>query len=551
MLNYKSIKLILLWLVCFLLVITGWSVTTDTTEMMFKTRPISSLSDSVGKNINWDAQFSNGLLQVMEGNYVGAESTYQQILNAASDDSTKARALLCFGELYQHYANDLPKAQTIYQELISKYPGTKFAESGLFNLGLVNFHERKFEEAFSYFSTYSVKYPDGRYVDNARFMSNEAASRLGISPNRSNPTLIVHSGVIPQVEGFKVRIALKQGITSVAITSEGEYTLWDGDNNKKLKSINAWNSIRISQGRNGWYFGSSELECRKLIINPEKDSPISVDGEPYRGQIQLVRNGNGFTVVNVLSMDEYLYSVVAKEVSHDWPMESLKAQAVAARTYALSRMNVRSDCDYDLVCSQADQVYKGYASEKLRTTEAVEATRGEILVYDGEPIIAYFSANSGGIVEDSLSAFGLRKPYLKMFDDPYSRNAPGYRWSVRVSGRELQRRLNAKGLNIGTIQNIIVSEKSASGRVRRVKIFHANGITEIRGDDFRFKVESTTMRSTLFTIQKTGSSYLFNGYGYGHGVGMSQWGAYNMARQGKQYRDILQFYYPSAEMANL
>jgi stage II sporulation protein D len=542
-----------LMLSCFWMAGLAQAMTSDSTIIVIPSQFLATPKITPPKldKTKWEEQFSEGLLQIMEGNYPAAETTYLNILQNTSVDTVKAQALLSLGELYQHYTDALERADQIYQELMEKYPNTKYGECGLFNRGLVNFHLRKYSEAYSYFTTYTTKYPDGRYWDNAKFMSLESGNRLGINTPNPSVTVVNKPGVMPQVEGYKVRIALMQRVRSVEITSRGDYSIWSGDDGQKLKTVRsgALTRFRLSGGQ--WEINSERAACNKILISSERGNPLTINDKTYRGQIQLVRDNGGFTAVNILSMEEYLYSVVPKEVSKEWPMEALKAQSVAARTYAMNRMNSRNNHDYDLVCTQMDQVYGGYESERERTTQAVDATRGEILVYDGEPIICYFHANSGGMTEDGYQAFGVRRAYLRATPDPYSKGTPGYRWSLRISAKELQKRLIAKGYGCGSISSVIISDKSPSGRVKEVKVFHSRGVTDIDGAAFRWKVDSTMMRSTLFSIRKEGNYFVFEGYGYGHGVGMSQWGCYNQARQGKDYRDILSYYYPGTNITLL
>ncbi len=522
------------------------SMTADSTVMVIPSQFLVTAKPTTLKadTTRWEDQFSEGLLQIMEGNYPAAETTYLNVLQGTSVDTVRAQALLSLGELYQHYTDALDRADQIYQELIEKYPNTKFGECALFNRGLVNYHLRKYSEAYSYFTTYTEKFPEGRYWDNAKFMSLESGSRLGINVAKPSTPIVIKQGQMPEVEGYKVRIALMQKVSSVEITSRGDYTIWSGDDGQKLKSIRSGVLTRFRLNSGDWQYSSERAACNKILISTDRGTPLTINDKTYRGQIQLVRDNGGFTAVNILSLEEYLYSVVPKEVSKEWPMEALKAQSVAARTYAMSRMNSRNNHDFDMVCTQMDQVYGGYESERERTTRAVDDTRGEILVFDGEPIICYFHANSGGVTEDSYQAFGIRRAYLRATPDPYSKNTPGYRWSLRISAKELQRRLIAKGYGVGSISSVIISDKSPSGRVKRVKIFHARGVTDIEGNAFRWKVDSTMMRSTLFGVRKDGNYFIFEGYGYGHGVGMSQWGCYSQARQGKDYKNILGFYYP-------
>ncbi len=529
---------------------TSWIIPTQYLAVASTTTQESNIVQDTGNN-PWERRFSDSLLQTMEGNYPEVEKNYQDIAANAGDDITRARALVCLGEFYENYIEQPDKARAAYQEILQKYNNTPYAENALFDKAVVDFHLRKYADAYSGFSTYAVRYPDGKYKDNGKFMSREAESILGIALVQppSPPSLVVNAP--PKIEGYTVRISILQKSTSVGITCDSSYTIWSVDSSTKVKVMDGGSYTRIRLNRDGWQVGDINVSARKILIVSNSDRPLNVENKAYRGQFQLVENDGKILVVNIVSMEEYLYSVVPKEAGDDWPMEALKAQTVAARTYAMSRKAVRLEHEFDVYDSEVDQVYGGYNSERGQTTEAVDDTKGQILTYDGEPILSYFHSNSGGYTEDALYAFSLRRPYLKAVSDPYSRNVQDYRWTLRITAAELQKRMKTKGMNVGTIHDFVISEKSPSGRAMKIKVFHSKGVLEMNAGDFRWKVASTMLRSTLFTVRKVGNSFLFSGKGYGHGVGMSQWGCYNMARQGKSYENILSFYYPGTKLSTL
>lgn len=534
----------------------GYAMTEDTTAWIIPTQYLATASATTQEpsvtqdtGINpWERRFSDSLLQTMEGNYTEVEKNYKDIAVNAEDDTTRARALVCLGELYENYIEQPEKAREAYQEVLQKYNSTPYAETALFDEAVVDFHQRKYADAYSGFSTYAVHYPEGKYKDNAKFMSHEAETMLGITVVKP-PTIVVPGGP-PKIEGYTVRIAILQKADSVGITCDTAFSLWTMDS-EKVRTVEGGNYIRVRLTGDGWKIGESIVTTNKLLITSSSDKPLSVENKAYRGQFQLIKDNGKITVVNIVSLEEYLYSVVPKEAGDEWPMEALKAQTVAARTYAMSRKAVRLEHEFDVYDSEIDQVYGGYVCERGRTTEAVDDTKGEILTYDGEPILSYFNSNSGGYTEDALYAFSLRRPYLIAISDPYSKNVQDYRWTLRITAAELQKRMKAKGMNVGTIQNFIVTERSPSGRAMKIRVVHSKGVLAMNAGDFRWKVASTMLRSTLFTVKKEGESFLFSGKGYGHGVGMSQWGCYNMGRKGKTYKEILSFYYPGTKLSTL
>jgi stage II sporulation protein D len=238
---------------------------------------------------------------------------------------------------------------------------------------------------------------------------------------------------------------------------------------------------------------------------------------------------------------------------YPWHREALKAQSVAARTFTLHRLSSRTarDKNYDLLPTIADQVYGGYNDERESCDTAILWTQGEILFYNNAPIYACYHGNSGGAIEDNTDVFGGKIPYLPSHSDKYAAPAPSFTWSQTVTADEIRKRLNRNGLSIGVISAIEITKVADSGRVRKITISHANGKTSLTGTEFRNKMGTTFIRSTLFTLEKQEGTYIFSGKGSGHGVGMSQWSAKNMAEQGMNYQEILSYFYPGTTLIKI
>jgi len=279
---------------------------------------------------------------------------------------------------------------------------------------------------------------------------------------------------------------------------------------------------------------------------------LAVDGKRYRGSFRVsADDGSQVQVINNVDLEAYLCGVVPREMSPKWAEDALKAQAVAARSYALYVKEKSTDKPYDLVATIASQVYGGYDAENPASSMAVDATRGEVMTYDGRLTIAYFHASSGGYTESAKNVWVADLPYLRGTRDPYSDNIPDGKWDVALSYLTIQERLNQYGLNVGAISQIRPIDISASGRPLKVAVESTRGGTVLKSNDFRLKVGSGTLRSTLFRVQDTAGGVQFSGKGFGHGVGMSQWGAYRMAQEGHDYRDILQHYYQGVQITSL
>lgn len=284
-----------------------------------------------------------------------------------------------------------------------------------------------------------------------------------------------------------------------------------------------------------------------LRFVPTGGARLFVAIKPYRGVIEIRRTPSGrLTVINELDLEEYLYGVLKMEVDPRWPAETLKAQAVAARTLALYSMNRFQAEGYDVRATTDSQVYGGVAAEDPRATAAVDETRGQVITFQGRPIFAAFHSDSGGHTESSERVWGGTYAYLKSVSDPYSTGAPSAQWIVRMDLVVFEERLRRTGKPAGGITAMEVVEVSPSGRAQTLRVTSGQGVVTLKGTELRTIIGADLLRSTLFTVRlwtDEQPAIEFTGRGAGHGVGMSQWGARGQGALGRTYREILQYYY--------
>jgi stage II sporulation protein D len=310
--------------------------------------------------------------------------------------------------------------------------------------------------------------------------------------------------------------------------------------------------------------GTSRFTCRdgaaRVNGEPERASILRVSsasgtqvlGRSLRGGVELRCGTAGWTVINELPVEEYLAAVLGGEMSPSFPLEALKAQAIAARTYALQKkLEARAQgraCH--LGATALSQVYKGLESEDPRTREAVLATRGQILSQGMVPVEAYFHASCGGRTEAGLSALGRDLPYLKSVSCPCGGHSPLAHWKLALSRDELSEALRriAPGLHL---KGIKVSQRTSSGRVRTVVLETDHAPISLTAVEFRKAVGYTRLPSLWFDVDADGSQITFAGRGAGHGAGLCQWGARIQAEHGSDYRQILSYYYPGTEIRQL
>ncbi|MFQ5990852.1 MAG: SpoIID/LytB domain-containing protein [Nitrospiraceae bacterium] len=263
-----------------------------------------------------------------------------------------------------------------------------------------------------------------------------------------------------------------------------------------------------------------------------------------------VRDGN-LVVVNDIELEEYVFGVVPSEMNADWHVEALKVQAVTARTYALYRRMTNGAHDYDLVATTKDQVYRGRYGVNGRVREAVRSTRGLVLTYQNAPILAAYSSTAAGPTEDARNVWSKALPYLEGVECPFDSNSPHYQWTASFRIQDLEVSLREQGVAVGTIASVTPFAYSRAGRVTKVRILHSNGELILRGEDLRRTVGYKVIRSTLFEVESVGREVVLSGRGYGHAVGLCQWGAKELATLGYSYSAILAYYYPETTLRDL
>ncbi len=273
---------------------------------------------------------------------------------------------------------------------------------------------------------------------------------------------------------------------------------------------------------------------------------ISLDGKTYRGAMDITKDSGGtLTVINDVPLEEYVMGVLAGEVSPQWPLEALKAQAIAARTFALLKRQSRTKGEeYDLDNSETNQMYQGTGLVNANIQSAVLETRGQVLIYKNSPVEAFFHSNCGGRTSKASDVWGRDLPYLQSVSCPYCRKGPHFRWATKILIQDLVRKLRKSGLAVGDIVRLKGLERDESERFRLVEIMDADGrYKTLKAIEFRKAVGSDLIRSTDFTAVVEGNAVVFNGKGCGHGVGLCQEGAYGMAMRGYNAFEILRHYY--------
>lgn len=334
----------------------------------------------------------------------------------------------------------------------------------------------------------------------------------------------------------------------------------------RIAVVCAADSVTVSGIRNQKYYqelGLSRRDSFPQFFKPA-NGRVVINGIAYRGGLEIRRDQQALWAINVLNIEEYLKGVVPCEIGGITraQLEAAKAQAVAARTYARAHLHQHARLGFDLYATIQDQVYDGLRVENDLTSEAVEKTRGEILTFHGQAIEAKYHSTCGGLTADFNDAWPGQGPaYLRRVACGYCQTSPHYEWkktwTKREFFRQLRQRLSKLGIGLADrefITGLRLYKNQRSQRIRQIKIMTtrqdylipAHNIRTLFGDQ---RDPGGLLKSNWFQIKARADTVIIEGHGFGHGVGMCQWGCREMASQGRNYRDILRHYYPGTKIS--
>ena len=356
----------------------------------------------------------------------------------------------------------------------------------------------------------------------------------------------------PTCQNPTIRVAIINDQNFVRLYIKDPYKIYAANSGKVLLK-GPCIETKIISVKDGLLIRDKRFKVTGVRIKAGKDATVYVDKKPFRGAIDIVKKENGkLMVINRVGLEDYLYGVLCHEVSHKWPMEALKAQAIAARTFALYQVRQNKIQPYDLRNDIYSQVYGGSDFEKRSTTMAVDATRGKVLTYKGDLLQAYYHAACSGGTENASTLWKVDSPPLRGVPCDFCFGSPHYRWIKDIPLWSLEEKMKAGGYKIGRIASVAVISKNSSGRVEKLEIRDSNGVSLVlTGKDFRQLMGPNEVRSTKFEASVKWGQLLLDGRGWGHGVGMCQWGAFGQAKQDKKVDEILKHYYPGAEITTI
>ncbi|MBI4056226.1 MAG: SpoIID/LytB domain-containing protein [Elusimicrobia bacterium] len=286
----------------------------------------------------------------------------------------------------------------------------------------------------------------------------------------------------------------------------------------------------------------------------ENNSILTINQKNYRGKFIITAHPEGtLTLVEEINVEDYLAGVLGREMSSHWPLEALKAQAVISRTFALKNLGRFNEAGFDLSADNQSQVYGGSDQDDPKFLQAVQSTQGQVLTYKGNLISTYFHACCGGHTTSAGNVWGkVKSKSLRGVPDTYCRVSPHYAWKAYLPNLDIMDALQKNGFTLTQVKGIRIWRRDQTGHVLTLKISSDKKPIVVRANDFRNWIGNTDFRSTLITqISSTRKGYEFRGRGWGHGVGLCQWGAKIQAEKGRRYTQILKFYYPDTQVRRL
>ena len=436
--------------------------------------------------------------------------------------------------------------------------------------------------------------------------------KIAIKPKPRQKQIVIPEK--PLVKSSKnVRVGLVENEKKIIFTFKGSYSIYNEHKMifKKKQSTDTWKAyltkdkILCVENINS---GEKVAVNNKIIFKPEQIASYiklgkiksgkgwhweNTKSRSYKGNIEFIKFKNKITVVNDVGIEQYLYGVVPSEMSALSPFEALKAQAVLARTNVFSDLGKKyKNKPYSLYSDVYSQVYTGISKTHERASKAVDETRGLILKNNGRPIQALFHSVCGGHLESNdviwsgnklsylpskpdrlsglekyndLSNERLFKKWIDSRPDAYCNLADKkvdkalnyakkyFRWTKKYSRKKLEQMIRKKtGKNFGTLKDIKIIKRGKSGKVISVKVIGTKSTLTISKElSIRKKLSSPPLYSANFYVVKSGGNFIFKGAGFGHGTGMCQIGACGMASLGKNFIEILKFYFPNTELNNI
>lgn len=373
------------------------------------------------------------------------------------------------------------------------------------------------------------------------------------TPATPHPNTYSRPGPISRVSDSIVQIGILRQANRVNLRAIGTVMAVDQKNGDTYELEPSTDYLLTAGSGRTLQLGPHRFQGQFRLAPTTSNGYVQLGPKKYRGSLLVRSNGGSLTVVNEVGIEEYIEGVLPAEMSNQWPYEALKAQAVVARSFALANLDKFRAQGFDLSDDNRSQAYGDIDKFTPQTSRAVRETQGQVLTWNGKILSTFFHSCCGGhtgsvgTIWGSLTA--APKP-LRGVSDRFCVLSPEYNWDAYFATDDIAAALQKHGVPVTKIQGVRVGQYDySSGYMKTIRVKANRKWIEIRANDFRNWIGNRDFKSTkVIRIVSQRHGYHFFGRGYGHGVGLCQWGAKIMAEKGKSYQSILKFYFPGAKL---
>jgi stage II sporulation protein D len=351
----------------------------------------------------------------------------------------------------------------------------------------------------------------------------------------------------------KIRILVQSDKPTVKVSTTASFEVLD-DQGRSVTRGAKLAGATVKPAGQGIQWWDQVVPARFLIVKSIGNGVRVGASGVYRDEVLIYRNSKGsLDVISRLNLDDYLKGVIPFEGNPKWALESLKAQAVVSRTFALTKMLARRDEEYDVSAGSISQVYAGKQIEDRKTDQAVDATRGEVLLYKGKIFPAFFHSTCGGATTAADLVWRVKPlPPLGGVECKFCQRSPHYKWEAVVTPAEIKQKLAKQEMPVQDVLGIRTDKIDRTGRAHKLVIQSTWAEKVVDADAFRVWVDPVRLKSNLITrISARDGAFVFKGRGWGHGVGMCQYGMKYLGEIGYGYQGILEYYYPGVQVSKL
>ncbi len=352
----------------------------------------------------------------------------------------------------------------------------------------------------------------------------------------------------------KVRVLVVSNKASFHVEVDGAYIVTKAGESKPIGRGASLKADVVAE-EDLTRIGAAKYADEEIDIIPAKPETLTVEKKKYAGALRIVRRDSALLGVNVVDLEDYVVGVIGAEMGSESHREALAVQAIISRGFGVRQVDEEHKSKakrwFDVYDDTRDQVYAGLGKATSAVRKAVEETRGKVLLYEGKPFTTYFHSTCGGHTEPVEDIFGGSpfKP-LSGVACAWCEKSRLYEWTAKYTETEVRDLLVKAGQKLGDVKKIEVVDRMEHGRVKMVKVWSTGAPKpiEVTGKALREALDVDKLLSTKFEVVRDGDGFVFTGHGWGHGVGLCQIGAMKMAEKGKKAEEILETYYPGAQV---